>query len=109
MLTIDEVNEHCRRFDMVNHLIQTVLLLVIAGVLGTMLYFQINDAKQYRRMCAGVSTDIESVRHEVEGLRKDIQYLKYTALSADNPDSLQRKVDNIFIILKRRYIDHTTQ
>lgn len=90
-------------------LIQTALLAIIAGVLGAMLYFQINDSKRYRRMCVGVSTDIDSVRHEVEGLRQDIQSLRYTALSANNPDSLQRKVDNIFIILKRRYIDHTTQ
>ena len=90
-------------------LIQTALLAIIAGVLGAMLYFQINDSKRYRRMSAGISTDIESVRHEVEGLRQDVQSLRYAAFSTDNPDSLQNKVNNIFIILKRRYIDHTTQ
>ncbi len=91
-----------------HRVIHTTLLLVIAGILAVILYFHIKDSNRNRARFAVVSSDIESVESEVKGLRLDLESIRYQALSTTNPDSLQRKVDNIFIILKRRYIDHTT-
>ena len=95
-------------------LIQTALLAIIAGILGAMLYIQFDDMdkrdKRHARVSAEirqVACDIVSVKNEVEGLRRDIDSLGYHALSKDDPDSLGSKVDSIFIILRRRYIDNT--
>ncbi len=83
------------------------MLVVIAGILGAMLHFQIENADLNKKRYSSISIDIQSVSDEVEKLREKVQHFESCALSKyDNP--LLRDVDNIFIILKR-YIDRPAQ